>query len=45
MYINYNMDQLIFPMDLETMIPEDHVLRIYLPGYLLKNEFDYKRLY
>lgn len=27
MYINYNMDQLILPMDLETMIPENHVSR------------------
>ncbi|WP_185534030.1 IS1182 family transposase [Listeria booriae] len=27
MYINYNMDQLILPMDLETMIPEYHVSR------------------
>ncbi|MBC2303601.1 transposase, partial [Listeria booriae] len=27
MYINYNMDQLILPMDLETMIPEHHVSR------------------
>ncbi|WP_430536746.1 transposase, partial [Listeria rocourtiae] len=28
MYINYNMDQLILPMDLETMIPENHVSRM-----------------
>ncbi|PZG37805.1 hypothetical protein C1910_10935 [Listeria ivanovii] len=28
MHINYNMNQLILPMDLETMIPENHVSHI-----------------
>lgn len=32
MYIQYNMDQLFLPMDLEGDIPENHLMRVAYPG-------------